>query len=375
MRVLHLGKYFPPVPGGIERFLDELTLAQAAAGLQPAVLAHDPAASAQHADRGRLVQRCRSYGEVLFVPLCPGWPGMLSRVIREWRPQLLHLHVPNPSVFWALLSPAARRIPWVVHWHADIPLDAAHRGLRLAYPAYALLERALLARAARIIATSQAYLDASVALAPHRARCRVIPLGLADAPAAGIAPEWPSPGLRLLAVGRLAYYKGFAQLIEALSRVENVSLVLMGRGPGEAALRAQIATLGLQSRVRLLAAASDADVEAAYRACDALCLPSIDRAEAFGLVLLEAMRAGRAVLASDLGGSGMREVVVNGQTGLQVPPGDVSALATALCRLRDESDSRRRWGEAGQQRFLANYRIEPVAAAISSLYRELVPAG
>lgn len=375
MRVLHLGKYFPPVPGGIERFLDELTLAQAAAGLQPAVLAHDPAASAQHTDRDRLVQRCRSYGEVLFVPLCPGWPGMLSRVIREWRPQLLHLHVPNPSVFWALLSPAARRIPWVVHWHADIPLDAAHRGLRLAYPAYALLERALLARAARIIATSQAYLDASVALAPHRARCRVIPLGLADAPAAGIAPEWPSPGLRLLAVGRLAYYKGFAQLIEALSRVEDVSLVLMGRGPGEAALRAQIATLGLQSRVRLLAAASDADIEAAYRACDALCLPSIDRAEAFGLVLLEAMRAGRAVLASDLGGSGMREVVVNGQTGLQVPPGDVSALATALCRLRDESDSRRRWGEAGQQRFLANYRIEPVAAAISSLYRELVPAG
>jgi glycosyltransferase involved in cell wall biosynthesis len=375
MRVLHLGKYFPPVPGGIERFLDELTLAQAAAGLQPAVLAHDPSTSSQLIDHGRLIQRCRSYGEALFVPVCPGWPGMLSRVIGEWRPQLLHLHVPNPSAFWALLSPAARRIPWVVHWHADIPLDAAHRGLRLAYPAYALLERALLARATRIIATSQAYLDASVALAPHRARCRVIPLGLADAPAAGAAPRWPGPGLRLLAVGRLAYYKGFAHLIDAVSRVEGVSLVLLGRGPGEAALRGQITTLGLQSRVQLLAAASDAEVEAAYRACDALCLPSIDRAEAFGLVLLEAMRAGRAVLASDLLGSGMREVVEHGETGLQVPPGDVPALAAALCRLRDEADARQRWGEAGRQRFLANYRIEPVAAAISSLYRELVPTG
>lgn len=375
MRVLHLGKYFPPVPGGIERFLDELTLAQAAVGLQPAVLAHDRASSQQQIDRGRLIQRCRSFGEALFVPVCPGWPRMLSRLLAEWRPQLLHLHVPNPSVFWALLSPTARRIPWVVHWHADIPLDAAHRGLRLAYPAYALLERALLARASRIIATSQAYLDASVALAPHRARCRVIPLGLADAPAAGIAPEWPRPGLRLLAVGRLAYYKGFAQLIEALSRVEDVSLVLMGRGPGEAALRAQIAALGLQSRVQLVAAADDADIEAAYQACEALCLPSIDRAEAFGLVLLEAMRAGRAVLASDLVGSGMREVVVHGQTGLQVPPGDVPALAAALCRLRDEAEARQRWGEAGRQRFEANYRIEPVAAAISSLYRELVPAG
>lgn len=375
MRVLHLGKYFPPVPGGIERFLDELTLAQVAAGISPAVLAHDPANAGIEVNRGRTILRCRNFGEALFVPVCPGWPLALTRAIAALRPQLLHLHVPNPSAFWALALPAARRLPWVVHWHADIPLDAAHRGLRLAYPAYALFERALLRRAAAVVVTSQAYLDASLALAPHRDRCRVVPLGLADAPAATVAPNWPAPGLRLLAVGRLSYYKGFSFLLEAIARIEGVSLLLIGRGPGEAALRMQISRLGLQGRVHLQAGADDGEVEAAYRACEALCLPSIDRAEAFGLVLLEAMRAGRAVLASDLAGSGMREVVVGGETGLQVPPGDVAALAAALARLRDDAAARQRWGDAGRLRFLERYRIEPVAAAISSLYRELLPAG
>jgi glycosyltransferase involved in cell wall biosynthesis len=375
MRVLHLGKYFPPVPGGIERFLDELTLAQAALGDAPTVLVHDPRAAGEEHDRGRRILRCRSHGEALFVPVCPGWPRALSQAIAQARPQLLHLHVPNPSAFWALASPAARRLPWVVHWHADIPLDAAHRGLRLAYPLYARFERALLRRADCIVATSEAYLAASTALAPHRQRCRVVPLGLADAPAPGAAPAWPAPGLRLLAVGRLSYYKGFATLLDALATVDGISLLLIGRGPGEAALRSQISQRGLGGRVLLQDAATDAEVEAAYRACDALCLPSIDRAEAFGLVLLEAMRAGRPVIASRLAGSGMREVVLDGETGLQFAPGDRASLAAALQRLRDDAAARQRWGEAGRQRFLERYRIEPVAAAISSLYRELLPAG
>lgn len=372
MRVLHLGKYFPPVPGGIERFVDELTAAQVSAGLAPSVLVHDHGGSSSRGDRGRTLHRCRSYGELLFVPLSPAWPAIQERVIRHERPALLHLHLPNPSAFWVLCSPAARRLPWIVHWHADIPVDAAHRGLRLAYPAYAGFEQALLRRATRIIATSASYLAASRALAAHASRCRVVPLGLADAPAAAAAPEWPAPGLRLLAVGRLTYYKGFSHLIDAVARVDNVSLLLLGRGPQERALREQIARRGLEKRVRLVSAADDATVEAAYRASDAVCLPSIDRAEAFGLVLLEAMRAGRPVIASDLPGSGMREVVVSGETGLQTPVGEVQALAEALARLRDDPSARQYWGDAGRRRFTERYRIEPVEQAIRRIYREVV---
>src|SRR5690606_12272502 len=100
-------------------------------------------------------------------------------------------------------------------------------------------------------------------------------------------------------------------------------------------------------RVRLCTGLDDADLEATYQACDLVCLPSIDRAEAFGLVLLEAMRAARPVVASRVPGSGMSEVVVDGETGLQVPPDSPQALAQAILRLAGDPALRQRLGQAG----------------------------
>lgn len=374
MRVLHVGKYFPPEPGGIERFLDELTLGQLVAGLEPSVLAHDRHGGGVANEAGRTVYRCRSHGQMLFTPLAPGWLPCLARALREQRPQILHLHLPNPAAFAVLALPAARSVPWVLHWHADVPLDTAHRGLRLAYPVYARFESALLRRAAAIIATSSAYLEASAALAAHRARCHVVPLGLGDAPQPDTAAMWPAPGLRVLAVGRLSYYKGFSTLIEAVAGLDGVSLVIAGRGDQQRALERCIEVHGVGDRVSLLSDLTDAGIEASYRACDVLCLPSIDRAEAFGLVLLEAMRAGRAVVASRLPGSGMSEVVVDGETGLQVRPGSMEDLRAALSRLRDDPALRASLGEGGRRRFDRCYRLPPVTEAIARIYRSVVPA-
>src|SRR6185437_9044282 len=129
-----------------------------------------------------------------------------------------------------LLSPAARALPWVVHWHADIPQTADRSGLRAGYKFYRPWEQALLRRARAIVATSQNYFDASAALAPWRDKTHVIPLGidtttdaLAHVDAAG-GPgtpgrdiHWPSAGIRVLAVGRLSHYKGFDVLLDAVA--------------------------------------------------------------------------------------------------------------------------------------------------------------
>lgn len=370
MRVLHIGKYFPPEPGGIERFVDSLTRAQLDSGLQPAVLAHDRTASSATQEAGRSVFRCRSLGQLLFTPIAPAWLPWLARAIRQHQPQLLHLHLPNPAAFAALLLPAARRLPWVLHWHADIPVDAAHRGLRLAYPAYSLFEQAMLGRAAAVIATSASYLDASLPLQRHRARCHVVPLGLGDAPEPGVACRWPKAGLRVLAVGRLSYYKGFDRLVRAVAATPETCLVIAGDGDQGTALRALVEQLGAGDRIRLCSGLDDAAIEASYRGCDVLCLPSIDRAEAFGLVLLEAMRAGKPVLSSRLAGSGMSEVVVDGECGLQFASGDTDDLARALRRLRDQPELRHQLGQGGRARFARYYRLQPVAESISRIYRE-----
>lgn len=374
MRILHLGKFYPPHAGGIERFLAELAAAQTRAGHQVTALVHaSPGvhrASSEIDVHGVRVERVACHGQLVFAPISPGWPAALARLIDEVQPEVLHLHVPNVSAFWALLSPRARRLPWVLHWHADIPDDSRHLGLRLGYPFYRQFERALIRRADVVVATSQAYADASTPLRAHARRVAVVPLGNGKPPVAGAAPTWPGSGVRLLAVGRLSYYKGFDVLLRALVDCPDASLLLVGSGDLDGQLRSQIAALGLHDRVHMAGGLDDAALEAAYEACDAFVLPSLDRAEAFGMVLLEAMRAGKPIIASDIPGSGVGTVAGPGNA-LRVPPGDAAALTAAIRQLAAFPDMRARLGNEGRARWEHEYRITAVCEAMDAVYASL----
>lgn len=381
IRVLHLGKFFPPHPGGIERFVADLAAAQAAQGMAVRVLAHAEPGTwrSRHFRAGDVeVDLAACHGQFVYAPVSPAFPRLLARAIREFRPDVLHIHVPNTSAFWALLSPAARRLPWIVHWHADIPLDSRRRALRMAYRLYKPWEQALLRRARAVIATSQAYADSSAALAPWKEKVHAIPLGLPDAAFARTAHsvEWPAPGLRLLGVGRLSYFKGFDVLLRALAQVPEASLVLIGGGECDASLRALARELDIESRVRFtgrldMDAAGQAFLESAYASADVFCLPSTERAESFGIVLLEAMRAGLPVVASDIPGSGVGFVVRDGETGMLVPPNDAAALAAALRRLAADANLRQRCGNAGRHRFQDGFTLQQVTPPIAGLYRDM----
>jgi len=327
---------------------------------------------ARHGDVEVTLAAC--HGQLVYAPLSPAFPPLLASTIAAFKPDLLHLHVPNTSALAALLLPRARRLPWIVHWHADVPPDAQRRALRIAYRAYQPWERALLKRAQAIVATSQPYLDASLALAPWRDKVRVIPLGiapLAEAPSAS-APAWPAPGLRVLAVGRLSYYKGFDVLLRALATLPQASLVLVGQGECEADLRAAAQALGVASRVAFAGFVDDATLAAYYAHADVFCLPSLERTEAFGVVLLEAMRAGRALVASDVRGSGIGYVVRDGENGLLVAPGDARALAAALERLAADAVLRDALGAAGAARWQADFTLARAAQRTAALYDDVV---
>lgn len=376
MRILHIGKFYPPAPGGIETFTAILANAQADAGDEVVVLAHALRRqwhSSERRDGTICIHETGRWGQLAYAPLSPAFPWQLQRCIARLRPQVLHIHVPNTSAFAALLVPAARRLPWLVHWHADIPLDSASRALRLAYPFYRPFEQALLRRADLVVATSAAYRDASQALAPWREKTRIVPLALTEAPATAAADGaalWPAGKRRLLAVGRLSYYKGFDVLLQSLAELPDCALLLIGGGECESALRAQIERLGLAQRVQMTGQAEQSLLEQAYAQAEIFCLPSLDRAEAFGMVLLEAMRAGLPCVASAIAGSGVTEVVVDGQTGCLVPPGDAVALAQALRQLADTPELAQTWGSAGAARWYANYRPAAVSAQFRSLYAQ-----
>lgn len=379
MRVLHLGKYYAPERGGIERYTQALAEWCVAQGDAVSVLVHQRPGlwrGMRETIDGVEVRRAGCLAAPVYTPLSPGFPLQLARTLREFRPDLLHLHFPNPSCFAALASPAARRLPWVVHWHADVPPDSPDWRLRTFYRAYRSFEQATLARACAIVATSQPYLQASTALSHWKEKARIVPLGIGELPVAprrAQPPVWPASGLRLLAVGRLSRYKGFAVLLEALARIGDASLLLVGQGECERELRALASARGIDARLRFAGDLDDATLAAAYAAADVFVLPSLDRGEAFGLVLLEAMRAGLPVIASAIAGSGVGSVVVDGETGTLVTPGDAPALAAAIDGMRD-GILRQRLGQAGRRCWQAHFTLEATMPPWRRIYAEAVDA-
>jgi glycosyltransferase involved in cell wall biosynthesis len=372
MRILHIGKYYPPVTGGMERFLGDLAAAQRAEGHEVEVLVHQHPRSAGAADPPWLM-RCPVWLRLFFAPIAPRFPFWLDRALRRFDPEVIHIHMPNVSPFWLLVLRSARRRTWVVHWHSDVEPSRFKLSLRLLYPHYSIFERALLEGADSILVTSRQYLDASRPLQPWLHKCHVVPLGVDPARLPDVAPAetqglWKSDGLRVLAVGRLTYYKGFETLVHAVLGDPSKELVIIGEGEERAALERLLATAGHPHHVRLAGELDDVAVRRYLASCDVLCLPSRERTEAFGIVLLEAMRYAKPILASDLAGSGVTWVARAGQNAVLVRTDDVIAWRTALAGLHEHPAQRAMMGKLGRQRYEREFDIARIAARITKLY-------
>ncbi|HET7065187.1 MAG TPA: glycosyltransferase, partial [Rudaea sp.] len=165
--------------------------------------------------------------------------------------------------------------------------------------------------------------------------------------------------------------------LRALADVEDASLLLIGDGECRRPLQQLANELGIGARVRFagridMDAAGEAAIVDAYASADIFCLPSTERAESFGLVLLEAMRARLPVIASAISGSGVGFVVQEGRTGLLVPPGDALALAAALRRLAADHAERDRFGSAGAQRWREHFTLDLTTDQVLHLYESIL---
>ncbi len=171
-------------------------------------------------------------------------------------------------------------------------------------------------------------------------------------------------------VGRLALQKGQRHLIAAmpllLERVPRARAIIAGGGDLEDYLRDLASEIGVAERVHVLGPRKD--VPALMHAIDVFVMPSIW--EGFGLVLLEAMAAGRPIVASRV--ATIPEVVADGETGLLVPAGDPLALATALAELAEQPSEAARFGEAGRERLRRQFSVEKMVGDTELLYRELL---
>jgi glycosyltransferase involved in cell wall biosynthesis len=386
VKILHVGKYFPPYCGGMETYLRDLMAGLARRNIDNSALVHqsDISFKSRHerynaSGRELPVTRAAVWARLLFTPVSPTFPWLLKRAIKQQKPDVLHLHLPNVSAFWALLLPGARNIPWLVQWQSDVLASRHSLGLRLFYALYRPFERAVLEKCAVIICSSPPYLNSSEALAEFRDKCTIVPLGLDPANLAYLNDSVESASgrldnapLQVLAIGRLTYYKGFEYLIRAAAEVDNIQVHLVGQGDQESALKTLTAELALEHKVFFHGHLPDEELAGQYANCDCVCLPSIERSEAFGLVLLEAMYWGKPTIASDVPGSGMGWIVDHGVTGLKVSPENTEDLASALLYLEQHRDKIAHLGKNGRDKFDGQFHIDRCAESIAQIYQQIL---
>jgi glycosyltransferase involved in cell wall biosynthesis len=354
MRILHLAKYYWPRSGGMERVVQGLAEGAASLGHQVEVVAVETIGRAGNAGRQRSsVTRAFSLAALGSQEIAPGY------IAAAWkRADIIHVHHPHPLADVACLMRAGRT-PVVVTQHAD-----SRRSM------YRPVTRLVLRRAAAVVVPSRAHLALSSELAGYENKVEVIPFGIDQSRWEMVPPPPPGAPPRALFIGRLLAYKGLDILLRALERVPDLRLDIVGSGPEGPRLRTLSQALAVTDRVRWYGEYPDEDLPRRMADADFLVLPSVTVEEMFGLVVLEAMAAGRPVITTALP-SAVREVNVPGVTGLEVPLRDVGALAQALENLSRDPERRRQMGEAGRMRVAERFTQAAMAAKHIGLYERI----
>jgi rhamnosyl/mannosyltransferase len=372
MKALQISKFYPPVMGGIESAAWELTEGLNRAGLRTDVLCSNqkPTTTVDRFSGGYDVVRAGSMGMLLSTSMAPAMLREARRMASDC--DVVHVHMPDPMAAFAMWA-TRPRAKLVVHWHSDVIRQ------RKALVLYEPLQQWLLARADAIVATSQAYAEASESLRRWRDKVAVIPIGISDNHTDACSHKAREIRQRfrdrriVFSLGRMTYYKGFDVLIEAANSLPDDAVVLIG-GDGELLehYKAMVLARGLPGKVHLLGHIRDDELPSYFGACDIFCLSSTARSEAYGVAMLEAMVMGKPIVASDIDGSGVPWVNLDGRTGLNVPVGQPQALAQALTRLLDDVSLRSAFGAAARQRYLEDFSAELMTRRTVDLYDRLL---
>jgi len=299
----------------------------------------------------------------------------LTRIFRRERPVIVHTHTSKAGAVGRIAAQAAR-VPVVVHTpHGHV--FYGHFGRTLSR-LFLETERWLARRTTWLIALTEAERDEHLARGVGRAdRFAVVPSGIElerfrrMAGVVGHRPDafdCPPDALVVGSVGWLTPIKGYRYLIEAVARLRpahpRLHVVLIGTGDLRAPLAALADRLGIRDRVRFLG--QRADIPACLAAMDLFVLPSLN--EGMGRALVEAMAAGRPVIATRVGG--VPAVVEHRRTGLLVPPADAAALAVAIDELARNSGWAKQLAEAGQQSIGARFSAAHMVRGVEAVYEQ-----
>jgi glycogen synthase len=269
------------------------------------------------------------------------------RTLQDLAVDLMHVQCVSCNAHYAVLAKFRLGIPLVVSLQGELTMDATglyqrKSSARQLYRDALQHADAITACSKQTLAEAEEFYGESLA---HKAR--VVYNGVRLEEFSAVEPfDWPRP--YILAIGRHVTQKGFDVLLRAFAAMTDRShdLLIAGDGPERTALEGLTRELGLRESVKFLGKVDHDQAVRLFAGCSLFVLPS--RHEPMGIVNLEAMAAGKAVVASNVGG--VPELVLDGQTGLLVPPGDHAALANAISRLIGDPNLASQFGSGGRKR-------------------------
>ena len=395
MRVLHITTAFPREQGDvITPWLVELLKRLRAEGVDAEVLTSSYKGAPDQVFEGIPVHRFRYFfrrwenltheetapdrmRKSLLYKLLPLFfvaAGMLAawRLARRRGYDVIHVHWPLPLAALGWAAARAAGAPTVTLFYG-VELRWVAGGLR----ALRWFLRWAIRRSTEVVAISSYTANEVMKLVDCPVEVIPYTFELTHAPAA--AERAPRQGFEILTVGRLVERKGVVHLVEALALLPaelSARLVVIGEGPELPRIRARAEALGVADRVDLRGRQPDDALKAAYASADVFVLPAIVDArgdtEGLGVVLLEAMNFGVPVIASASGG--IVDIVIDGETGLLVPPANDTALTAALGRIAADPALARRLGSEGRHFVRTRFSWEAIVSRWQGVYARAAKA-
>lgn len=360
MKVLHVYKtYFPEDFTGVPRVIDSIAQALIPHGVESHVLTltKGPAADEPIQVDGYQVHQVQRVLQIASAPI--SIKAFLKFRELATAVDLVHYHFPWPiaDLMWLV---GGRARPAIVTYHSDIVRQ------RVAMPVYRPLMNYFLSRADAIVATSPNYARSSKVLRRHAASVQVVPIGLAQRPEISrtALARWRGQlgeGFFLF-VGAARYYKGLEFLLKAAA-TSGLPVVIAGATAPELPDTPT-------DNVQVVGKITDDDREALLELCAATVLPSHLRSEAFGIALIEAARAGKAMISCEIG-TGTSYVNSHGETGLVVPPADAGALEAAMMKLSASPALAKSYGRAARARFEGMFTRQHMSSEYLEIYRRV----
>ena len=372
-KILHISKYYYPYFGGIEDAAQTIVRELKPLHEQHVLCFNDTSETVEDRVEGVAVTRVGTLFRFFSQPIPIAFERHLKRIFRDFKPDFIHLHLPNPIASMAVLKANIGDAKLYIHWHADISSQ------KLLYSLYKSYEHDVLIRADKIIATSDIYLNYSEPLKYFKYKSVIVPNTLNEQK---FSPKQDDShkideirkrfgGRKILFfVGRHVPYKGIEYLIESERLIKEDCVVVIAGG-GELTDRLKFKARG-RSRIEFVGRLSDEDLRIYLKAAYLFVFPSINRGEAFGIALAEALYCGLPAVSFAIEGSGVNWVNKNEFSGLVVENKNAAKFAEAVDRLLSDESLREQYSKNARKWISDNFLKDKAFSSLHDIYENKI---